>query len=235
MSPSGDGERSKLDPPSHWRHRRDAPARLVSDFPDLGELTGIVVLPSHSALVLGSTQPEESIDARACASRGLVVVRRRSGGGGVLVRPDAQLWVDVFVPSGHRHAHHDVARAALFPGRLWVEALQPLVRGELVVHDGPLIATPWSRVDCFSGVGPGEVLLDGTKLVGISQRRSRSGTWFFTMAHLRFDADEHGEITSLDRAARDALVLHLARGVSTLPVASSVAEEALAVALAAAR
>ncbi len=37
---------------------------------------------------------------------------------------------------------------------------------------------PWSDRVCFAGVGPGEVLYDGTKLVGVSQRRTRSGARF---------------------------------------------------------
>jgi hypothetical protein len=36
-----------------------------------------------------------------------------------------------------------------------------------------MVTTPWSSTICFDGIGAGEVLLDGGKLVGISQRRSR--------------------------------------------------------------
>jgi lipoate---protein ligase len=38
-----------------------------------------------------------------------------------------------------------------------------------------MIATPWSELVCFAGIGPGEVMLDGRKLVGLSQRRTRDG------------------------------------------------------------
>ncbi len=44
---------------------------------------------------------------------------------------------------------------------------------EVSVHDGPMVTTPWSSTVCFDGVGAGEVLLGGRKLVGISQRRTR--------------------------------------------------------------
>ena len=38
-----------------------------------------------------------------------------------------------------------------------------------------MVTTPWSDLVCFAGLGPGEVLLDGRKLVGLSQRRTRNG------------------------------------------------------------
>ena len=51
------------------------------------------------ALVLGSTQRAEVVDERACADAGVEVVRRRSGGGAVLLEPGAVVWFDVVVPA----------------------------------------------------------------------------------------------------------------------------------------
>ena len=45
-------------------------------------------------------------------------------------------------------------------------------------HPGPLLKRPWSELVCFAGLGPGEVTVDGRKVVGISQRRTRSGARF---------------------------------------------------------
>jgi hypothetical protein len=39
-----------------------------------------------------------------------------------------------------------------------------------------MVVTPWSSLVCFDGFGPGEVLLDGRKLVGMSQRRTRTAS-----------------------------------------------------------
>ena len=50
------------------------------------------------ALVLGSGQPDTSVDPRAVAAGGVEVVRRRSGGGAVLLTPGSQVWVDVVIP-----------------------------------------------------------------------------------------------------------------------------------------
>ena len=51
--------------------------------------------PTGPALVLGSTQRARSSTHAACAAAGIEVVRRRSGGGAVLVEPGRVLWVDV--------------------------------------------------------------------------------------------------------------------------------------------
>jgi lipoate-protein ligase A len=225
--PGGALEAESLDATAHLRHRSGEPAELVSTFPALEELAGIVVTPTSSALVLGSTQPTVGIDADAAERAGLPRVRRRSGGGGVVVRPGAQVWLDVFIPRTHGLARTDVAKAALVVGEIWAAALRPLLRSTLVVHDGALIETPWSRMNCFSGIGPGEVLLDGRKLVGISQRRERGGTWFFSMAHLTFDAEEQASLVSIDDAARADLFAHLSARVAVLPLAAGVTEAAL--------
>jgi lipoate-protein ligase A len=213
--------------PGSIQYRTDAPADLVSSFPAADQLTAVVVTPTAPALVLGSAQRAESIDAAAADAAGLPRVRRRSGGGGVIVRPGAQLWLDVFVPAGHRLAHHDTGKAALVIGRLWADALAPLLSQAPEVHDGAMVVTPWSRAVCFSGTGPGEVLLGGRKLVGVSQRRDRSGAWFFSMAHVTFDPTEHAAVLAIDPGERAGLVAQLAADVTTLPVPPEAAQTAL--------
>ncbi len=47
----------------------------------------------------------------------------------------------------------------------------------------------WAELVCFAGIGPGEVLLGGRKLVGISQRRTRNGSRFQCMVHTRWSPD----------------------------------------------
>jgi lipoate-protein ligase A len=74
-------------------------------------------------------------------------------------------------------------------GEGWVEALRGVVDGELTVHRGPQVRTAWSELVCFAGLAPGEVLVDGVKLVGISQRRTRRGARFQCAVNRRFDGD----------------------------------------------
>ena len=121
--------------------------------------------PDDTAVVLGSRQSPDIVDTAECARLGVGVVKRRSGGGAVLVVPDQLVWVDVVAPPGG--APEDVRGSMIWAGEMWQRALVPFVGGgELTVHAGPMVSTPWSELVCFAGLGPGEVSLDGRKLVG---------------------------------------------------------------------
>ena len=50
--------------------------------------------------MLGSRQQLDVVDVDACRRAGVDVVKRRSGGGVVLVEPGAMCWFDVVVPAG---------------------------------------------------------------------------------------------------------------------------------------
>ena len=145
-----------------------------------------VVEVTGRAVVLGSTQTAGTVDADAAAAAGVEVVRRRSGGGAVLVRPGELVWVDAFVPAGDRLWSPDVGRAAHWLGAAWTGALAAC-GVEASWHDGGLVAAPWSRLVCFAGLGPGEVRVGGAKVVGLSQRRTREGALFSSAALLRWD------------------------------------------------
>jgi lipoate-protein ligase A len=126
------------------------------------------------ALVLGSTQDLSVVDAEACRSAGVEVVRRRSGGGAVLLRPGEVTWIDVIVPADTVGWAVDVHAPMVWLGRHVAAALEPMMEThDVVVHEGAMRSSPWSSMVCFDGVGAGEVLVDGRKLVGISQRRTR--------------------------------------------------------------
>ena len=128
---------------------------------------------TDAAIVLGSRQTAELVDADACRAAGVAIVRRRSGGGAVLLRPDAVAWVDVVLP--HGIAPDDVRGSMVWIGERWGEAIASCVVADLEVHRGGMVCTPWSDLVCFAGIGPGEVLVDGRKFLGLSQRRNRHG------------------------------------------------------------
>ncbi len=142
------------------------------------------------ALVLGSAQPEGVVDRAACAAAGVDVVRRRSGGGLVLLVPGESMWLDVVVPAGDPLWDDDVARAMWWLGEVWCEALAaagalgPGDLQRLEVHRGGLVHTPWSRLVCFDGIGTGEVVAGDRKVVGISQRRTRGWLRLQSSVHL---------------------------------------------------
>jgi lipoate-protein ligase A len=138
--------------------------------------------PQRPALVLGSTQPDTAVDAAAVAAAGVEPARRRSGGGAVLVDPADTLWVDVIVPRGDRLWDDDVGRSFLWLGSAWRDALDAVgVAGE--VHAAGLVRSGFSGLVCFAGVGSGEVLADGRKVVGLSQRRTRDAARFQSVAY----------------------------------------------------
>ncbi|HWM18297.1 MAG TPA: hypothetical protein VNO51_01325 [Ilumatobacteraceae bacterium] len=140
-------------------------------------------------IVLGSRQTAEVLDADACRRRQVQIVRRRSGGGVVLLVPGATEWIDVVVPAGDRRWDDDVRRSMIGVGERWVEALRGVVDGELTVHRGSMMRTAWSELSCFAGIAPGEVLLDGVKLVGLSQRRTRHAARFQCALNRQFDVE----------------------------------------------
>jgi len=141
------------------------------------------------ALVLGSAQPWSAVDHAACERRGVEVVRRRSGGGAVLMLPGEIAWLDVVVPAADVLWDDDVGRAMWWFGDVWAEALAALGSSAVEVHRGPLVARPWSRTVCFDGIGAGEVLVDGAKAVGISQRRTRRWMRLQAAVHRRWRPD----------------------------------------------
>jgi lipoate-protein ligase A len=170
-------------------HRRAAVADLhaVDPFAD-GPIDGPQVWWcdfADAAMVLGSRQAPDVVDPAACERAGLGVVRRRSGGGAVLLRPGAVAWLDVLLP--HGLAPDDVRGSMVWIGERWREALaaQAAPGTLLEVHRGGIASTPWSDLVCFAGLGPGEVLADGRKLVGLSQRRTRHGLRVQGQLHLR--------------------------------------------------
>ena len=136
-------------------------------------------------LVLGSTQRLETADQSRAAAAGAEVSRRRSGGGAVLLSPGSQVWVDFFIPACDPLWSDDVAHAARWAGELWSAVIEPFVTSPISVHTGRLVADRWGRLVCFAGAGPGEVFVDGLKVVGVSQRRSRQRVRIQTTARLR--------------------------------------------------
>ena len=159
------------------------------------------------ALVLGSTQRDDVVDPDAA----IEVVRRRSGGGVVLLDPGDALWVDIEVPRGDPLWDDDVGRAAWWVGEAFVAAL-----GAGVVHRGPLERGAWGELVCFAGLGPGEVTIDGAKAVGISQRRTRAGARFQCAVHRRWDPDRLASLLAGPVDLRDVRVAEVDLAVDDL-------------------
>jgi lipoate-protein ligase A len=179
------------------------------------------------ALVLGSSQPESDVDRRVADEAGIEVVRRRSGGGAVLLVPGESVWLDVVLAAGDPLWHDDVGAAMWWLGDVWAEAITAArAHGTVVrvgseersiaddgtvahpagvaeatptVHRGGLVTSAWSRRVCFDGIGDGEVVVGGHKLVGISQRRTRHWCRLQSSVHLVWRRDLVAELLRVPR------------------------------------
>jgi lipoate-protein ligase A len=175
-------------------------------------------LVSAPALVLGSTQAGSLADAAVCSRLGLDVVRRRTGGGAVVLRPDQVVWLDVSLPRGDPLWDDDVGRAGLWVADAWARAVRSFDL-DAVVHEGEPLCSRWGRTCCFAGIGPGEVRIGGSKAVGISQRRRRDGARFQTLAYVTgHDPTEVVRALTLPRDEATVLGDHLRSAVSVLDV-----------------
>jgi lipoate-protein ligase A len=180
-----------------------------------GERSIVVYEVVRPVVVLGSSQRDEAVDRARVEQRRAEVVRRRSGGSAVLVEPGAAVWVDVTIPPGDRWWVNDVGRAFHWLGEAWVEVLAG-VGVESEWYDGPMRKTPWSDRVCFAGLGPGEVTVDGRKVVGMSQRRTREGVLFQCCAALRWEPERLLDLLALsddERARGTAELAGVATGV----------------------
>jgi len=210
-----------------WRllERHGPPATLVATPPDpAGRRLACLAHPSGGAVVLGSAQASAEFDADRCARAGLELVKRRSGGGAVVVLPGAQVWLDLFVPVSDQLFDTDVVRASSFVGALWRDALVAATgtSAGLAVHASGLVETAWSRRICFSGIGPGELTRGGQKVTGLAQRRDRTGAWFFTMALVR--PEQHRLASLLAVEAGEAVVIETSLEAETAVAGCPAAE-----------
>ncbi len=185
------------------------------------------------ALVLGSNQDDAVVDRESCRRQGVEVVRRRSGGGAVLLRPDEVGWLDAVVPADGPGWTTDVQRQMVWFGQRLVHVLSDLGGvdpGRLRVHEGPMVRTAWSATICFDGIGAGEVLLDGAKLVGISQRRTRGWARLQCSWYRRYEPEELlGLLRPEHRPRREALMpVAVLPPTAHAPLAGSTVADALA-------
>jgi lipoate-protein ligase A len=152
------------------------------------------------AIVLGSTQRVDVVDASVAARRDIEVVRRRTGGGAVYLEPGGHVWIDVVIPANDPLWRDDVATAFDWLGDAWANAVRGSgVTGE--VNRAAVCHSILGRLVCFAGLGFGEVTVDGRKAVGLAQRRTRDGAWFQGAVLCRWDVEPYGALLAPGLAA----------------------------------
>ena len=171
----------------------------------------------RGALVLGSSQPKELVDAGVLRRRELELVKRQSGGGAVLVVPGSVVWIDVFIPRDDLLWEDDVGKSALWLGEAWQATLLEFgVAAE--VHRGPYQPGDWGELICFAGRAAGEVFVDGKKSLGISQRRTRRGARFQTALARQWNITDLSPLLNLSPEDCACLETETATAAHPLPL-----------------
>lgn len=166
------------------------------------EATMFVVHVSQPTLVLGSSQSRDLLDNDRLGDTPLR--RRRGGGGLVLVRPD-DLWIDWWIPQDDIRWSNDVHVSSTTAGGWWAATLRTLTSEAVSVYDGPLDGDLEFRFVCFAGRGPGEVFVAQRKAVGLTQWRVRQGVFLSTILHAHPTSDVLDYLTRVPEGLSDAL------------------------------
>jgi lipoate-protein ligase A len=143
-------------------------------------------------VILGSTQSVDDVNQNSADESGVLVSRRRSGGGAVFVHPSDTVWIDITISRDDPLWKDDVAQSMLWLGEFFVEALSPWVQAN--VYRDSFSTGVDGRVVCFSSSSPGEVFVGANKLVGISQRRGREGARFQCVLYRHWRPGEWSQI-----------------------------------------
>jgi lipoate-protein ligase A len=166
------------------------------------DATMYVVRVTQSTLVLGSSQSIDVVDLKALHD---TPIRRRRGGGGlVLLRPD-DLWIDWWIPASDPRWSNDVHVSSMMAGSWWAEALKSFTNEPLSVHRGSLEGDVDFRVVCFAGRGPGEVFVAQRKAVGLTQWRVREGVFLSSVLHAHATSDVLAYLAHVPEGLSDAL------------------------------
>ncbi|MEM7339128.1 MAG: hypothetical protein AAF467_10800 [Actinomycetota bacterium] len=199
--------------PPPWIATRDTGSATTfhaRPIPDPADHLVWILDVDQPAVVLGSSQRPDAVDPVAASAAGIEVVTRRSGGGAVALEPGVDCWIDVIVPAGSPVWHNDVGRAFDWLGAVWTRTINDL----LAARSLPMLAAPHTgafqpgelgRLVCFASLGPGEVVVEGAKVVGISQRRTRSAARFQSNVVWRWRPELLQHVLATDAETRAAI------------------------------
>ncbi len=174
-------------------------------------------------LILGSTQSIDDVNQNSADESGVLVSRRRSGGGAVFVDPSDSVWIDITISRDDPLWKDDVAQSMLWLGELFVEALSPWVQAD--VFRDSFSAGVDGRVVCFASSSPGEVFVGTNKLVGISQRRGREGARFQCVLYRHWRPGEWSQVlSSSDVRSRVADICVATLDIPALTLVNAISE-----------
>lgn len=163
------------------------------------------------AIVLGRSQHALLTADPALSRAGIDIVLRHAGGGAVLVGP-WMLSASVVLPASHRLVTPSTAKSYQWIGDLYASVLAAAGVETHVLT--PEEAHAWklenraSPVEwaCFGGLSPGELVVDGRKIVGFAQVRKRNGI-LLVAGILLTDPDWPMLCRAMGKPAEDAAAL----------------------------
>lgn len=165
--------------------------------------------PSAPALVMGSGQKPALFRREKLQADGVELGGRRSGGGAVFIDPAGVAWADLLVPKVSPLWSQDLVETFERVGQLWHQALTACNVDAAVyaagVADVPSSRNEVARLACWAGNGWGEILRGETKIVGLSQRRTRWGARVQGMAVLNGSATRVVDYLDVDPDVADAV------------------------------
>ncbi len=174
-----------------------------------------------TTLVLGYGQDPADVDLARARAAGIPVLRRLSGGTGVIHRDD--LGVSLALPAGHEWARDVVGLYGRFLAPL-ERALRSL--GAAVVRpERPRRASKVRSPVCFEDQLSDTLLRDGRKVVGCAQTRRRGGVLIHAAVLLGLDAGLYEELLGVDRARVAAALGAAVDGGNPAAVGRTVAAE----------
>ena len=175
-------------------------------------------------VILGSTQSVDDVNQNSADESGVLVSRRRSGGGAVFVHPSDSVWIDITISKDDPLWKDDVAQSMLWLGELFVGALSPWVQAD--VYRNSFSTGVDGRVVCFASSSPGEVFVGTNKLVGISQRRGREGARFQCVLYRHWRPSEWSQIlASSDVRSRVADIAVATLDIPAISIVNAVSEQ----------
>lgn len=172
------------------------------------------------ALVLGAGQPLHQVDTAACQAAGVTLHRRSSGGTSVLLEP-SMLMQDIALPRSHRLARSDVTESYRWLGEVWAAVLHHVGTTPHVVavdeaRSDTQALDSLTRLSCYGGRSPYEVLVGGQKVVGFAQVRRRHGILLQVGIYTHWSPAALAGLLALSPAERSSLVERLSARVAGL-------------------
>ncbi len=165
-------------------------------------------LSARRTLVLGSSQSADTIDLPHLDTQRIGIATRRSGGGAVLVSSVDLVWFDLVISRSHPQWVDDVGHSFTWLGEACAAGLKTL-GVDATVHRGRMATSKWAPLICFAGLGPGELTIDGRKVVGMSQRRTRNHARFQVAILRHWSGAEHAAMLNLDPAEKAQAAIDL--------------------------